>query len=240
MKKAYSFGAMNAALLFFITLQADAALVSKLDGKAVYDDDLGITWIADASLSATNTFGLPTGVRLAPSPDYDWSLVPLIWESGKMDWVAANLWIDAMNSAKYLGYNDWRLPDTLQPDYSCETTETLPSGTFRSSGLGCTGSELGHLYDTEGVTQGTPGLFSNVQKLHVSETGVAGTNGFVWSMEFDSGYQGATDKKVLTYPWAVRSGEVGAAVVPVPAAIWLFGSGLIGLLGTARHSRRKE
>lgn len=30
---------------------------------------------------------------------------------------------------------------------------------------------------------------------------------------------------------------VGAGVVPVPAAVWLFGSGLIGLIGIARRKR---
>ena len=29
----------------------------------------------------------------------------------------------------------------------------------------------------------------------------------------------------------------GFAVVPVPAAVWLFGSGLIGLVGVARRKR---
>ena len=33
------------------------------------------------------------------------------------------------------------------------------------------------------------------------------------------------------------NGDVGASVVPVPAAVWLFGSGLIGLLGVARRKR---
>lgn len=28
-------------------------------------------------------------------------------------------------------------------------------------------------------------------------------------------------------------------VVPIPAAVWLFGSGLLGLVGVARHRRRK-
>ena len=32
-----------------------------------------------------------------------------------------------------------------------------------------------------------------------------------------------------------RSGDVSA--VPVPAAVWLFGSGLMGLLGLARRKR---
>ena len=37
------------------------------------------------------------------------------------------------------------------------------------------------------------------------------------------------------YRWAVFEGNVSA--VPIPAAVWLFGSGLLGLVGVAR--RRK-
>ena len=36
----------------------------------------------------------------------------------------------------------------------------------------------------------------------------------------------------------VATGTIGASVVPVPTAIWLFGSGLLGLIGIAR--RKKE
>jgi hypothetical protein len=28
--------------------------------------------------------------------------------------------------------------------------------------------------------------------------------------------------------------------VPIPPALWLFGSGLLGLVGVARHSKRKK
>ncbi len=31
------------------------------------------------------------------------------------------------------------------------------------------------------------------------------------------------------YAWAVHDGDIGEAVVPVPTAVWLFGSGLLGL-----------
>lgn len=33
---------------------------------------------------------------------------------------------------------------------------------------------------------------------------------------------------------------VGASVVPVPAAVWLFGSGLIGLIGLISLAKRKK
>jgi hypothetical protein len=35
--------------------------------------------------------------------------------------------------------------------------------------------------------------------------------------------------------WAIDNLEYGASAVPVPAAIWLFSSGLIGLIGLARR-----
>jgi hypothetical protein len=53
-----------------------------------------------------------------------------------------------------------------------------------------------------------------------------------------SGYQSDDGKTGSNYAWAVHSGDVSASVVPVPAAVWLFGSGLLGLIGMAR--RKKE
>src|SRR5262249_24563709 len=35
------------------------------------------------------------------------------------------------------------------------------------------------------------------------------------------------------YSWPVHDGDVGASTVPLPAADWLLGSGLLGMLGTA-------
>ena len=49
----------------------------------------------------------------------------------------------------------------------------------------------------------------------------------------DSGRQNTYSKTNNLYAWAVRSGDVSA--VPVPAAIWLFGSGLLGITGIARR-----
>ncbi len=49
-------------------------------------------------------------------------------------------------------------------------------------------------------------------------------------------YAEVTGRDVTGAP-VFSSGMVLSSVVPVPAAVWLFGSGLIGLLGVARHKK---
>ena len=54
--------------------------------------------------------------------------------------------------------------------------------------------------------------------------------------DFRFGYQADGFEFSSLYAWAGRDGDV-LVVVPIPAAVWLFGCGLIGLIGVAR--RRK-
>ncbi|HYA38137.1 MAG TPA: DUF1566 domain-containing protein [Candidatus Methylomirabilis sp.] len=215
------------AVLFSLGLvaNAEAALVSRLNGQAVYDTDFNITWLANANLAASNTFGV-SGIA----------------GSGAMDWGTAQSWISAMDSANYLGYSDWRLPTTLQPDATCGSQS---SGA--SFGISCTGSEMGHLFYNElGGTAGTSiltshnsflDLFSNVQSdIYWSGTDYALTPGYAWVFGFSAGVQdGAYKSGSFLNAWAVRPGDIAA--VPIPAAAWLFGSGLLGLFGLTR--RRK-
>lgn len=72
------------------------------------------------------------------------------------------------------------------------------------------------------------------------ETLVIGQTGSVWELGgtgFISG--GVYDKTAAV--WELTGNEVGSSysmsitAVPVPAAMWLFGSGLIGLIGIARR-----
>jgi hypothetical protein len=44
-------------------------------------------------------------------------------------------------------------------------------------------------------------------------------------------------KSDTLFAWAVHSGDVGAAIVPLPAAIWLFGSGLLGLISMLKQQK---
>lgn len=192
---------------------ANAALVSALGGQVVNDTDLNITWLANANLAATNTFGV-SGIDPA----------------GYMSWSTAQSWIGAMNTANYLGYSDWRLPNA---DPSC------------GFNYNCTNSEMGHLFYTElggGAGQSITtthntiyGLFQNVQSdTYWSGTEYAPYPSSAWVFNTFNGYQGAFGKaSPYMFALAVRPGQVVAT--PVPGATLLLGSGLLGLIGVARR-----
>jgi hypothetical protein len=99
-------------------------------------------------------------------------------------------------------------------------------------------------YSTAGAYQPGYGLsntgpFSNVQSdVYWSATEFAPVTSYAWLFDTNYGGQYYSYKPNSFYAWAVHSGDVGASTVPVPAAVWLFGSGLAGLLGMARRKAR--
>ena len=208
-------------VLTIFPVAANAALLPRLGGLAVYDTDRNITWLADANYAATNTFGVA------------------IATNGDMTLNTANNWITAMNAdggTGYLGFNDWRLPTTLVPDSSCSSSSS------ESRGFNCTGSEMGHLFynefgaaaNTSVLTTGDPtelSKFTNIQSgIYWSGTEIDPTR--AWAFNFNVGGQDTSFNNRNYFAWAVRSGDVSA--IPIPATVWLFGSGLVGLLGAAR------
>lgn len=222
---------------------AHAALESRLGGLAVYDTDLNITWQANADLEATNKFGLATNVDLGPTPGVVSYIGSFIYGNnlnGLMNWGGALKWIAAMNNDAYLGYNDWRLPTTLQPDASC----TAQSGGV-SAGFNCTGSEMGHLFYNElggvatysiNTTHNTNySLFQNtwMNNSYWSSTEYAPNTDLAWQFTLVGGGQQDEYKHNWGLVLAVRSGDVAA--IPIPTAAWLLGSGLLGLIGVARR-----
>ena len=199
-----------------LSTSANAALISRLGGQAYYDDVSDLTWLADANYAQTSGY------------DAD----------GLMDWSTANSWAAGLDMA---GVTGWRLADTLQPDASCDTQ----TGSY-SNGANCTGSEMGNLFynvlggvainSITAVNNTNYDLFSNVQSSNYwSATEYAPDTSLGWSFLMNLGLQLTSDKTNNHYAWAVQSGDVSA--VPVPAAVWLFGSGLLGLIGVARRRR---
>jgi hypothetical protein len=79
------------------------------------------------------------------------------------------------------------------------------------------------------------GPFTNLQSNYYwSGTEYAPRTVGAWRFNFNTGNQGNFFKSSNGYALAVRSGDVAASVVPVPAAVWLFGSAL-GFLGWMRR-----
>jgi len=156
-----------------------------------------------------------------------------------MTWPGALFFIDAMNAASYLGISDWRLPSTLIPDPGC-VVPTSPTG------FNCSGSEMGHLFYTEfGATANTTVLatgnstetdkFSNL--LNVDTGSIYWSSleldaNTAYAFRFDKGQQVQASQNTPIGVWAVRDGDIGA--IPIPASIWLLGSGLLGLFVLAR------
>jgi hypothetical protein len=219
------------SLIVGMSLPAGAAL-SDRGGGLIYDDALHITWLQNAGLALTENFGL--------------SLRP----DGRMTWITAQAYIQAMNDANYLGYHDWRLPATTEGPYVWSVSGTT------AYGYNITTSEMGYmfyttlgnkgLYDTNHQTLPGWGLanagpFKNLQQLYYwSGTESSADTSSAWDFTFNQGFQARYPKTNLNAVWAVRDGDSTATPVPIPAAVLLFGSGLAGLAGCRKRFLTKK
>ena len=218
------------------TLQARDLDGNTSTTEAYYDTDLNITWLADANYAQT---------------------------LGDADGLVS--WIGAIYEAPNLNINNitgWRLPTAGgTPQIGC--VDFGYTGTACGYNVDTSTSEMAHMfyitlgnkayYDTSGVwpQEGwgltNTGPFTNLQSnLYWSGDGesfgcgIFSFCGAAWGFSFYGGRQDYYDVNEQFYVWYVHSGDVGAAVVSLPTAVWLFGSGLLGLVGIARNQRKIE
>jgi uncharacterized protein (TIGR03437 family) len=170
-------------------LQAGVTLVLSTDGLTVYDATNNITWLADFNLAASSRFGLP--VCSGSSIDTKTCVNP----SGSMRYQATAAWVAAMNTANYLGHNNWQLPTTPAIDNTgCEFVG--PHG--NSFAFECAAGALGSLYykalglkapnTAVPLTANTVGPFSNLQPYYYwSQT--SGNSGGYTTFSFNTGFQ---------------------------------------------------
>lgn len=260
----YKLGLILAAGLAF-AMPAQAALQARdLNNDSIadayYDTVLDITWLKDANLAASNTFGLTYNTPLGDHPSDSWaaSYDETIDTSGLMTWGGALHWIDAMNTANYLGYSDWRLPTMV--DTGGSGCDFAFSGTdcglnVQTVSGGQVYSELAYMYyvnldnigsfDSFGQEQAGWGLvddtnnpndeslFGSLQP-YMYWSGVEETNNSsrAWSFGMLDGSQYTDRKTYGRYAWAVRPGDVVAAPVPEADtyALMALGMGVVGFL----------
>jgi len=207
---------LNAYLFLLIStlsVNSYAALISRdLDGnfstvEAYYDNTANLTWLADANYSM--------------SSGYD--------ADGRMTWRQSIAWVEQI---EINGYNNWRLPTTPDSDADCRDWQTQST---------CLQGEMAQLYYNS-IYNGDPlsepnHPFLNVQTDYSywsssSFREYAFANDIIFAFGFsDIGQNRQSPETSDYYAWAVHDGDIGVAIstVPVPAAVWLFGSGLIGL-----------
>lgn len=187
------------------------------------------------------------------------SVVWLDYSNGPDIWSNQVSWASGLNGAGVLTYNidsaytvdwgtsSWRLPTTVDGPYIYGKDGTT------TAGYNITSSEMGHLYYAELGNLGTyakDGIYQTGWGLHNvgdfdnlitswywSGTEYANNTDTAWLFLMDRGNQFRDSKSGDFYGLAVRSGQVSA--VPVPGAIWLLGSGLIGLVGFNRRNNNK-
>ena len=176
---------------------------------------------------------------------------------GRTTYFGALALINYLNSTSYGGTNQWRLPGVTDTGPAgCSGTECGHNVDPASSDLArLYYSELGRIakFDTDGFSNsgndygifandglqtpsGAIGPFSNVESssywLGSEYSPIPQT---AWAFATSDGYQGFESKEGFGYAWAVTSGPVSP--VPLPAPLWLIGSGLLCLAGKLRGKR---
>ena len=176
------------------------------------------------------------------------SVIWLDYFNSPTNWAAQNAWaaeldsslIYNIDSAYTVTWNDaaWRLPS---------------AGVNPQDGYNQTTSEMGHLFYNELRLSASPSPpYTTVAQLNATNfdnllakwywSGTEYANPLypdrAWLFRMDTGDQINRYRNITEYGLAVRSGQV--SLVPIPATIWLLGSGIAGLVALGRRRKRNS
>jgi len=191
-------------------------------GQTVYDPVANVTWLANANLATTNTFGLPA-CKSPTNPSL------CVNADGAMTRDAANQWIANMNAASYLGQTHWQLPPAdlnCDVSYSCDVNAQNPFGELYYGQLGLPGG-----VPIVPVPDLAAGPFHNMQPYLYWSCGADTIQqdcqyipaaGFEWSFSFNSGFLGTDVLKnnlyVTSYFVGMRMATTGPTIAEVANA----------------------
>jgi hypothetical protein len=239
---------------------ADQSVVYSSISNVTWTGDANLLGTLEASNpnlvnTIISTIGSITDIPLFPEAPYLNGIYTLstadFGANGLVSWFGAQAYTKYLNTINYAGSNQWALPSTgVNPQYGFNQTGTQFGQLYYNelnalAGLpGTTGSNFGILGDGTNGTSGITGPFANAQTdyywlgLFTPDPAT-----YPLSIFFDAS-NGNQDINVnpnysLSYVWAVSPNTIAGftpSAVPVPGAVWLFGSGLMSLLGFKRRN----
>lgn len=188
------------------------------DGETVYDVQNHVTWLADANLAAQKgvpgTLNFRFGLPLCDASDSQPTVC--IYASGAMDYESATKWVEGLNSAEYLGHDDWQLPTTPFTDPSPGCRDKGPSG--NTFGFNCEANALGSLYTELGfqapntaipIPPNSVGPFQNFQPApYWSDSPAGGLACNIATFNFADGAQGGGCGQNFLYVLPMIQGKI--------------------------------
>jgi hypothetical protein len=239
------------SLIAVSAISSNAALYDRGNGM-IYDSTQNITWMQDRNYAQSS--GYDADGRMTWVEASAW--VESLAYGGFSDWRLPSAKLNGSTGCQAFGYFAYQLcPGYINGtnDLSFNNTRSevghlytelgnlsnySPTGTYYDYNQWSGWNNLSFVDPLTNQSASFVNLFGSGAGFWESES-YQGDASSAWVFSGVRGFHGYEAKNSLNvFTWAVRDGDVLAAnEVPVPAAAWLMGTGLIGLVGVARRKK---